>query len=325
MKPVMFAAVRRGLFMEELARSSGDEEMRSEMFICGVFSLLDCMMGQPFAELLKTIPVPRARVRTRWSMAAAATSRTWSWCGRSSGESLFDIRDCRRGADARRRRDQPRAAARAGRRRASWTRRPARPARPRRRRQLRTRALERSPSRCPGLTACRCAPHADAAVRACPRRAGPLLDAVDEPLLVFDDRGRLSSANAPRCALLGCEPGLARRDSSAAVLGADAPPGWRQPARCRRTGPSLAAERCPTAAATLSCWRIARDRALRVQLQPRRPGTLRRCRRLAPAPTWRCCACSGIAVSGHAAGRRVPPARRQRRASSSSAATRARS
>ncbi len=58
MKPVMFAAVRRGLLMEELGRPLGDEEMRNEMFICGVFSLLDKMMRAPFAELLKTIPVP---------------------------------------------------------------------------------------------------------------------------------------------------------------------------------------------------------------------------------------------------------------------------
>ncbi len=58
MKPVMFAAVRRGLFMEELARISGDDDMRNELFICGVFSLLDRMFRQPFSELLKTIPVP---------------------------------------------------------------------------------------------------------------------------------------------------------------------------------------------------------------------------------------------------------------------------
>jgi len=29
------------------------------MFICGVFSLLDIMMGQPFDQLLKSIPVPQ--------------------------------------------------------------------------------------------------------------------------------------------------------------------------------------------------------------------------------------------------------------------------
>jgi len=59
MRPVMFAAVRRGLFMEELVRSAGDEQMGSELFICGVFSLLDIMMGQPFEQLLKSIPVPQ--------------------------------------------------------------------------------------------------------------------------------------------------------------------------------------------------------------------------------------------------------------------------
>ena len=62
LKPVMFAAVRRGLFMEELVRASNDEEMRNEMFICGVFSLLDKMFGQPFSMLFKSIPVPE-RVR----------------------------------------------------------------------------------------------------------------------------------------------------------------------------------------------------------------------------------------------------------------------
>ena len=57
MRPVMFAAVRRGLLMEELSKGSSDE-MRGELFICGVFSLLDRMFKRPFAELLKTIPVP---------------------------------------------------------------------------------------------------------------------------------------------------------------------------------------------------------------------------------------------------------------------------
>jgi c-di-GMP phosphodiesterase len=63
LKPVMYAAVRRGLLMEELVRSNGDEEMRNEMFICGVFSLLDRMFKQPFEELLKSIPVPERVVQ----------------------------------------------------------------------------------------------------------------------------------------------------------------------------------------------------------------------------------------------------------------------
>ena len=60
MKPVMFAAVRRGLLMEELVRTTGDEEMRNEMFICGVFSLLDRMFDQPFEQLLSSIPGARS-------------------------------------------------------------------------------------------------------------------------------------------------------------------------------------------------------------------------------------------------------------------------
>ena len=58
LKPVMFLAVRRGLLMEELVRSQGDDSLRNELFICGVFSLLDRMLGQPFKHLLDALPVP---------------------------------------------------------------------------------------------------------------------------------------------------------------------------------------------------------------------------------------------------------------------------
>ena len=60
LKPLMFLAVRRGLLMEELARPGGDETLRNELFICGVFSLLDRMLAQPFPRLLGSIPVPPA-------------------------------------------------------------------------------------------------------------------------------------------------------------------------------------------------------------------------------------------------------------------------
>jgi len=62
LRPAMFAAVRRGLLLEELVRSSADDEMRGEMFLCGVFSLLDRMLGQPFQDLFESVPVP-ARVQ----------------------------------------------------------------------------------------------------------------------------------------------------------------------------------------------------------------------------------------------------------------------
>jgi EAL and modified HD-GYP domain-containing signal transduction protein len=61
LKPVIYAAVRRGLLMEELGRDSGcDDERRGDQFICGVFSLLDRLMQQPFATLLDSVPTSDA-------------------------------------------------------------------------------------------------------------------------------------------------------------------------------------------------------------------------------------------------------------------------
>ena len=92
LKPVMFAAVRRGLLMEELARSTGDEEMRSEMFICGVFSLLDRMFQQPFAVLLDTLPVPE-RVRQALVDEAGPFQPYMEVVKAAESESLFEFRD----------------------------------------------------------------------------------------------------------------------------------------------------------------------------------------------------------------------------------------
>lgn len=61
-RPLLHLAVRRGFLMEGLAVASGQEDLRGEMFICGVFSLLDRLMRQPFAELLDHVPMP-ARVQ----------------------------------------------------------------------------------------------------------------------------------------------------------------------------------------------------------------------------------------------------------------------
>lgn len=57
LKPLMQLAVRRGLLMEELLRAQGDSSAAGEAFICGVFSLLDRMLGQPFDRLLGSLPV----------------------------------------------------------------------------------------------------------------------------------------------------------------------------------------------------------------------------------------------------------------------------
>jgi EAL and modified HD-GYP domain-containing signal transduction protein len=94
MRPVMFAALRRGLLMEELARASGggDEQMRNEAFICGVFSLLDRMMKQPFAELLKSAPVPEA-VRQALVDGVGPYQPYMDIVRAVENESLFDVRD----------------------------------------------------------------------------------------------------------------------------------------------------------------------------------------------------------------------------------------
>lgn len=91
LRPVMFAAVRRGLLMEELVRSSGDEEMRNEMFICGVFSLLDRMFKQPFSELLKTIPVPE-RVYQALVEGTGPYQPYFALVQAVENESLYDFR-----------------------------------------------------------------------------------------------------------------------------------------------------------------------------------------------------------------------------------------
>jgi c-di-GMP phosphodiesterase len=94
MKPVMFAALRRGLLMEELVRASvgaSDEQMRSEAFICGVFSLLDRMLGQPFSELLGSVPVPES-VRTALVDAQGPFQPLLEVVTSVENESIYDIR-----------------------------------------------------------------------------------------------------------------------------------------------------------------------------------------------------------------------------------------
>jgi c-di-GMP phosphodiesterase len=90
-KPVMYAAVRRGLLMEELGRHSSDSDQRSEMFICGVFSLLDRLMGQPLDDLMRSIPVPDA-VRAALVDQSGPHHAQLELVRAVEAESVFDIR-----------------------------------------------------------------------------------------------------------------------------------------------------------------------------------------------------------------------------------------
>jgi c-di-GMP phosphodiesterase len=91
-KPVMYAAVRRGLLMEELGRDQGDAEMHGELFICGVFSLLDRMLQQPMADLLSNVPVPE-RVQQALLGGGGPFGPYLALVQAIEQESVFDIRE----------------------------------------------------------------------------------------------------------------------------------------------------------------------------------------------------------------------------------------
>ena len=61
LRPVMFASFRRGLFLERLA-GDGDQQTGDELFLLGVFSLLDKLFSEPFDELVNRLNLPE-RVR----------------------------------------------------------------------------------------------------------------------------------------------------------------------------------------------------------------------------------------------------------------------
>jgi EAL and modified HD-GYP domain-containing signal transduction protein len=77
--------------MEELGRPSGDEALHNELFICGVFSLLDRMIGQPFDKLLKTIPV-QASVHQALVEESGPCAPFLALAVAVEQESLYDIR-----------------------------------------------------------------------------------------------------------------------------------------------------------------------------------------------------------------------------------------
>jgi c-di-GMP phosphodiesterase len=96
MRPIMFGALRRGLLMEEFAQNMSEREQRDEMFICGLFSLLDHMLKQPFEKLLQSIPVPE-RVRQALVEDSGPYQPYLQLVRALEAESVFDYRD---GAEA---------------------------------------------------------------------------------------------------------------------------------------------------------------------------------------------------------------------------------
>jgi EAL and modified HD-GYP domain-containing signal transduction protein len=92
-RPLMHAAVRRGLILEELVRPQGDAEVSGEMFICGVFSLLDRLLQQPMEMLLSSVPVPE-RVQLALRGDGGPHQPFLDLVRAIEAEAVFDIREC---------------------------------------------------------------------------------------------------------------------------------------------------------------------------------------------------------------------------------------
>jgi EAL and modified HD-GYP domain-containing signal transduction protein len=91
-KALMYVAVRRGLILEELVRAQKDSELSGEMFLCGVFSLLDKLLGQPLPELLANVPVPE-RVQQALIGATGPHRPYLELVQALEADALFEIRE----------------------------------------------------------------------------------------------------------------------------------------------------------------------------------------------------------------------------------------
>ena len=91
-RPVMFAAIRRGLLMEELFAGNDDAETKSEVFICGVFSLLDRLFQESFEKLLAGIPVPE-RVQQALVESSGPFHPYLQMARAAESESVFEFRE----------------------------------------------------------------------------------------------------------------------------------------------------------------------------------------------------------------------------------------
>jgi c-di-GMP phosphodiesterase len=92
-RPLLFAAIRRGLLLETLVGSSDDAGLRGEIFICGIFSLLDRLLHQPMAGLLQSLPMPE-RVNQALCGQGGPYAPYLALACAIEQESLLDLREC---------------------------------------------------------------------------------------------------------------------------------------------------------------------------------------------------------------------------------------
>ena len=56
--PIRFAMVLRARIMERLADAGVEDELRREVFLCGIFSQLDLLLGEPLGAAIHRLPMP---------------------------------------------------------------------------------------------------------------------------------------------------------------------------------------------------------------------------------------------------------------------------
>jgi hypothetical protein len=56
--PIRFAMVLRARIMERLADAGAEDELRREVFLCGIFSQLDLLVGEPLGSAMHRLPLP---------------------------------------------------------------------------------------------------------------------------------------------------------------------------------------------------------------------------------------------------------------------------
>lgn len=92
LRPVVHLAVRRAFLMEALAKALGRADEAEEMFVCGLFSLLDRLMQQPLSALLEQVPMP-ARVQVSLMDAAGPYGAFLQLMTAVEQSSMVDIRE----------------------------------------------------------------------------------------------------------------------------------------------------------------------------------------------------------------------------------------
>lgn len=91
-RPLVHLSVRRGFLMESIGAVSGQSAEAPEMFLCGMFSLLDVLLQRPLGELVATLPLPE-RVRSSLLEPDGPYSLHLRWVEAVEGSSPSVIRE----------------------------------------------------------------------------------------------------------------------------------------------------------------------------------------------------------------------------------------